>query len=221
MTQSSLFIGTPQRLDVDLYHLQHCLHRFLAPNQLTHVRGNDLPGEAELVGEPAALYLLASGRKLLPKVVDLLLRVTLHDQRDGRREGEPRTAVESHDLVSVELEHDHHDSSLRTRPGVSVAADLLHPRVREDRDVEVRGFFGVVVEPEKWRDVSHGNASPPSLLRDPIAQPLFPFADLRRGVLAEVFDLEDLPNLDLGAAAERSALEPLDRLFHRPRLPQP
>src|SRR5207247_11362843 len=47
---------------------------------------------------------------------------------------------------------------------------------------------------------------------------LLPQLGSERG--AEVRRLEDLANLDLGVL-ERSALEPLDRLFFRPHLPQP
>src|SRR2546425_12648823 len=47
-------------------------------------------------------------------------------------------------------------------------------------------------------------------------------ADLPRGVaLRELSRLEHLPDLHLGAAVERRALQPLDRLFLRFALPEP
>src|SRR5437879_416337 len=54
-----------------------------------------------------------------------------------------------------------------------------------------------------------------------LAHTLLPLLDLGSGLSAEVFRLKHSANLDLGSPVERSALEPLDRLFHRPHLPQP
>src|SRR6266498_3562767 len=53
------------------------------------------------------------------------------------------------------------------------------------------------------------------------ADALLLLPELRRERLAEVLRLEYLPDLDLGPAVERSALQPLDRLFLRLHLPQP
>jgi hypothetical protein len=43
------------------------------------------------------------------------------------------------------------------RPGLawarfSVPADVLDPRILEDRNVEIDGFFSVIVVPQKWGD---------------------------------------------------------------------
>src|SRR5467141_3395636 len=54
-----------------------------------------------------------------------------------------------------------------------------------------------------------------------LAQTLVPLLDLGSGLSAEVLRLKHSANLDLGSPVERSALEPLDRLFHRPHLPKP
>src|SRR5207244_3352940 len=53
------------------------------------------------------------------------------------------------------------------------------------------------------------------------AMALFLFSELRREGGTKVVRLEDLANLDFGAAVERRALEPLDRLFFGPDLPEP
>src|SRR5713226_584365 len=59
------------------------------------------------------------------------------------------------------------------------------------------------------------------LLVDLLAQALFLLSELRGEFGAKVLRLEDLANLNLGSAVERGAFEPLDRLVHRPDLPQP
>src|SRR5262252_9409398 len=57
--------GPAQRLDVDLLHLHHCGHdpvesrRVFVLDELEEDAWHDLPGQAELVLEPAALHLLA------------------------------------------------------------------------------------------------------------------------------------------------------------------
>src|SRR5690606_11294083 len=53
------------------------------------------------------------------------------------------------------------------------------------------------------------------------AQPFFLFAQLRRHHLVEVLGLEDLANLDFGAAIEGRLLQPLDGFLHRSGLPDP
>ena len=71
------------------------------------LRGNDLPGDAELVFEPAALTLLASsGDELRPVVVDFLLVVAAYDEGDGFGKVEHRAAVECDELLAVEFEGD-------------------------------------------------------------------------------------------------------------------
>src|SRR5690606_20914207 len=65
---------------------------------------------------------------------------------------------------------------------------------------------------------------PRALLRGQLrAQPVLLLAELRRERLAEVVRLEARADLDLGIHAHGigAALDPLDRLVHRPHLPQP
>src|SRR6202040_1333827 len=65
--------GLLQGIAVDLGHLQHGLHgafgplRILVAQQLAKNRGDDLPGEAELVLQPAAAIRAAAGRQFFPK----------------------------------------------------------------------------------------------------------------------------------------------------------
>src|SRR5688572_13025070 len=74
-------VGPAQFGDVELLHFQHGLHRTLCPRrflileQLVHHAGDDLPGKAVAVLQPAAHLGLriAAGAKLLPVVVDLFL----------------------------------------------------------------------------------------------------------------------------------------------------
>src|SRR6266436_8405170 len=56
---------------------------------------------------------------------------------------------------------------------------------------------------------------------DLLAQALFLFPEFRSELGAEVVGFEHLANFDLRPTVEGTALEPLDRLFHRPYLPQP
>src|SRR5579885_3381098 len=53
------------------------------------------------------------------------------------------------------------------------------------------------------------------------ANAFFLLAQLRSELLSEIFRLKHLPDFHLGAPVERSALQPLNCLIHRPNLPQP
>ena len=112
--------------------------------------GNDLPGDAELVLEPAALALLAALGQPVPVVVGLLL--VLADDLEGDRLGERelRPAVEGGVLLAVEGEVDGQDVALLHRRGHvrPVAGDVADARVREDRGVVLRGLLRLAVEPE-------------------------------------------------------------------------
>ncbi len=87
-----------QFLDVDLVHLHHGLHHarrlagIRAAQQLAQYAGNDLPGQAVFVLQPAAAAFLAAGGKLVPQFVDFLLALAIDKQRDGGREAVMRTA---------------------------------------------------------------------------------------------------------------------------------
>src|SRR5215470_5775061 len=162
-------VRPPQRLDVDLLHLEHRRHQPLRPrrvlvaDQLDQRRGDHLPRDAELVSEPAALDFLAAGGELRPEVVDFLLRLAVHHQRDRLGELEERPAVERGEVLPVELEGHGHDRPLRPAGGlgglVGIAVDALDPGIRKYRHVEAGSLLGPVVEPEErgdsLRDCAH------------------------------------------------------------------
>src|SRR2546426_12262977 len=62
-------------------------------------------------------------RKLLPKLVYFLLRLTVHKERDSRREGEVRATVECHKLLPFELECPGHYRPLRSWPSFSISTN--------------------------------------------------------------------------------------------------
>src|SRR5512142_534389 len=94
------FVRVLQLPDVELLHLQHGFGdalRARAVGALHHLPKDprdDLPGEAEPVLEPAALLRLAAFGQLLPEEIHFLLGIAVHHEREGRREGELRPAVE-------------------------------------------------------------------------------------------------------------------------------
>src|SRR3981189_531712 len=106
-----------QRGNVDLVHLQHCVHDalcfrlVLVCQHFDQHNGNDLPRQTEFVLEPAASAFLAPTGKFRPKIIDLLLVLAVHDKRDRFGEFEHRSAVEPDELLSLELELNRHDRS--------------------------------------------------------------------------------------------------------------
>src|SRR5262245_4004421 len=149
---SSTRSGFLQSPDVHLVHLQHGLHHsfgflcVLALHELAEHGGTDLPRLAELVPPPAAPFLDAARRRLLPQPVHLWLRLAAHEKRDGRREREMRPAVEGHETLPLELEGRRHHRPLRARGVRRVTGDIDDLGVLENRDVEVHRLFGLAVE---------------------------------------------------------------------------
>src|SRR5258708_8616984 len=148
-------------IDIDLGHLQHGLHgafrslRILVAQQLAENGGDDLPGEVELVLQPAAAVGAATGGEFVPKFVHFLLGFAIYEERDGGRELELRAAVEGEEFLAFDLERHGHRGIFGSGPGVAVTGNLAHLRVLEDGDVEVGGFFGFAIEPEEWSDFLH------------------------------------------------------------------
>src|SRR5262249_4027918 len=98
--------------------------------------------------------------QLVPVVVDFLLRVAIDYERDRLGEFELRPAVESGVGLALDLEGRRHDGAFGQRHAVSIAGNRAHLRILEYRDVELRGLFGLVVKPEKRRDLLfHATAS--------------------------------------------------------------
>src|SRR5262249_33949544 len=159
-------VGLPQLPDFDLLHLQHGGHdtlhfgRILVLDHLEQGARHHLPGHAELVLEPAALHFLAARRELLPEVVHLLLRVAVHDQGDSLRELEDRPAVQRRDAQPAEIEIHGHHGALRPARGLGaflgVSGSAVDVRTRKNRRVELRSFFRLGIEPQKWCDFLHG-----------------------------------------------------------------
>src|SRR5919205_3191960 len=106
-----------------------------------------------LVLQPAALAGLAAFRQLLPQLIDFFLRFAVDGKRNGLGELEIGAAIDCLELLSVEPEGDSQNSSWNSRPGFGVTLDVKNLGVLEDRDVEVNGLFGAVIEPQARGDL--------------------------------------------------------------------
>ena len=129
----------------------------LSPSSLHEDGRDDLPGDAELVDEPAALHFLPARGQLAPVVVHLGLRLAGDEQRDRLGELERRAAVQQHQLLPVQREGRRHQAALRAGAGVAVARGADDLRVLEHGRVEIRRVLGLVVERQKCRDLGHRN----------------------------------------------------------------
>ena len=138
--------------DIELFHLQHGLHGLGMAEQFGYFRGDDLPGQSELVFDPAAL---AAGRirgELGPIIVNLLLGIAPHDEGDGFGEFENGATVQGRELLAVEFEGDGENGAFRDGT-VSGSAKLFEAAgIFEHRDVEIHGLVGVGIEPQKRCD---------------------------------------------------------------------
>jgi hypothetical protein len=67
--------------------------------QLAQSVGDDLPGQSELIRQPAALLLPTAFGKLFPQGIHFLLGLTVHEEGDGRREFEMRAAVQGKEFM--------------------------------------------------------------------------------------------------------------------------
>src|SRR6266851_3432529 len=161
-------ISPLQCCNIDLGHLHHRLHDalrlhgILVLQQLDQDARNDLPGQTELVLEPAALPGRAALGELPPQIVHFFLRVAVHDQGDGFGEFEARTAVERGELLAFDLEAADQDRSGGPGSRLAVSRHAQDLRVLEDRDIVIHRLLGVVVEPEERRDfllAGHGSCS--------------------------------------------------------------
>src|SRR6266516_1841050 len=111
------------------------------------------------VFQPAALHLFSAGGKPLPKFVHFRLRPAVHDKRYGFSEFEVRTAVERHESLSLKLEFNGHDRSLRSSGDLfsffAIAGNFPDPGILEDGGVELHCLLGMVIEPKEWSDSLH------------------------------------------------------------------
>jgi len=99
--------------------------------------GDDLPGEAEFVLQPAALNLFAALGELAPIVVHLLLALAVDLERDRLGELEVGTAVQADESLPFEIEHHDHDrAGLSTMLLVSLVPVGLIVSMRESLKME-------------------------------------------------------------------------------------
>src|ERR1035441_1292064 len=80
--------------DDELLHAHHGLHGLGVLDELGQAGGHDLPGEAELVLEPAAGDFGSAGGELRPVIVDFVLGVAADYEGDCVSELVRRAAVE-------------------------------------------------------------------------------------------------------------------------------
>src|SRR6266487_1264116 len=161
-------ISSVQFSDVDLLHLKHRLHDsfdldcIFVMQHLDQRRGNNLPGQSELVFEPTALrFLSAISAEFLPEIIDFFLRVAVHDKRNRFIKFEHWAAVERCEFLAFELELDSHDRSRRSSSSLfcrfAVAGTFSNLRIFENRGVKLRRLLGLIIEPQKGSNLLHRN----------------------------------------------------------------
>ena len=116
---------------------------------------HDLPGEAVLVLQPAALRELAAFAQLLPVVVDLVLRFAGDLERYRLVELELRPAVEGHELQPHDLEGGGDHRAGLAGACLAIARDAAHLGSLEDGRVVPGGLLGLTVEPQERYKLLH------------------------------------------------------------------
>src|SRR5665213_2487054 len=163
--EAALFAGESalDRCEVDFRHLHHGAHgavRFRAVGIAQHFEQTPrkhLPGQAELVLQPATLAFAAALGQSGPVVIDFFLGLAGNLKRDRFAELESRTAVQAGEFLSVQFEV---DGQHRARcAAVGFLSDIAETNDRGDLGilehggVEIHRFFGILVEPETGRDL--------------------------------------------------------------------
>ena len=163
--------GAFQLADVELLHLHHGLKGSLGffgigvVEQLRQDLGDNLPGEAKLILQPAALLRLriAALGQPLPLVIHFLLSRALNLKRDGLVELENRSTIERGEGLSVQLKghRQHRPGRLPVDflSGLRIARDGDDFRVFENGGVKAGGVFGLVVEPKAGADLRKHSSS--------------------------------------------------------------
>src|SRR5690606_5128620 len=147
---------------VDRQHDALAAGRLPGAEQIAQHRGYNLPRQAELVLQPAALPRagVAPLAEPLPVVVHFLLRFAVNLKGNGFAELEGRAAVESGEPLPIQFEINEHDRtgglSVNVLAGLAIAGEVINARVFENARVESRRFFGFLVEPQAWTDALHG-----------------------------------------------------------------
>src|SRR5690606_16055906 len=93
---------------------------------------------------------------VVPEIVHFLLGLTPDLKRNRFGEFENRPTVQCGEGLSIQLEgHDHHRTrraAMMLLPRHAIAGDGGDFRIPEYRDIEIGGFFGLMVEPKRWGD---------------------------------------------------------------------
>src|SRR5471032_3303330 len=157
-------VGALELLDVELFHAHHRLHGALsgglvvAGDHLHDDGRHHLPRQAVAVLQPAALLRrrVAALGQTIPVMVDLVLRLAIDLERDGRRELEFRPGVERRERLPVERKRNgqHAGRPLEVALGVllAVARHLAYPGRGEDVRIKLHRRLGLAVEPQAGRD---------------------------------------------------------------------
>src|SRR5262249_30524535 len=155
--------------------------------QLGEHRRNDLPGQPELVLEPAAaLDFRASRGELFPIGIHLRLRLAIDHKRYCFRELEMRAAIEGDKRLTLKLKLDRHYRAGGPGPGVVVPGHLDNLRIRKNRSVESGRLFRLMIEPQERGDFLNRHGLSPSvgvLGRLGRRSPPLPTRRMRRGHL--------------------------------------
>src|ERR1700694_268930 len=155
-------VGALQRSDVELAHLQQRFHHFCrvpgfgVTHHLPQRRGDNLPGNAEPIFEPAARsFLSAALSQPLPNLIELVLRLTGGDEGERFGERKRRAAIEGRVLLSVEFETGVQQAPFWERTVRVSAQHAADPGVRKHRDVEIDRLFGALLERQARSDTLH------------------------------------------------------------------
>src|SRR5438067_11529232 len=108
----------------------------------------NLPRETEFVFEPAARpRRSAIGRKFLPEIIDLLLCLAIHVERDRFGELELRSAIERDESNAIERKIHRHHAALRPRTSLAVTRYSIDLRILKNAEVEFGRLLRFRIEP--------------------------------------------------------------------------
>jgi hypothetical protein len=112
--------------------------------------GDDLPGQAILVGEPSApVRFSARGQLVLRKRVHFRLRLAGDEERHGRRETEVRPPFKATNSCPSSSNVTEQDGPRWSWPTFAATHDVADLRVLEYRGVEIHRFLRPIIEPQE------------------------------------------------------------------------
>src|SRR5215510_6544134 len=154
-------VGLSQFREIELLHLQKRVGDALGffgvriRHHFSERGGDDLPGNAEFILQPAAGLFAAFLGQSVPEVVDLFLGVAINLEGHGLAELELWPAIERHERLPVDFEFCHHYGTwllaVDLLAGFSITTDFPEFRILEHGDVERRRFLGFCIEPQTRR----------------------------------------------------------------------